>query len=157
MDKGANVTAVNFATVTTSIAGISLSSIGVHSYDSDEIPVNALANCPAFVPKAQGYISNVLPVRQSLGVSGNEKMDIGYDLTWQYLHAPVGPTLTFGDFQNMLTNIEYIVEQILNNDAPNGSIDMTLNGIPTVGVVPDAANNQYFGAEFSLHITEFAN
>lgn len=157
MDKGADVTTVQFSAVTTGIASIDLSSQGIHSYDSDEIPVSALANCPAFVPKVQGYISNMLPVRQSFGSDGNEKMDLGYDLTWQYLHAPISTTLTFGDFQNMLTNIEYIVEQILNNDMPNGSIDMTLNGIPTVGIVPDAANNQYIGAEFSLHITEFAN
>lgn len=157
MDQGADVTTVQFSAVTSGIASIDLSSRGIHSYDSDEIPVNALANCPAFVPKAQGYIANVLPVRQSFGSDGSEKMDLGYDLTWQYLHAPIGTTLTFGDFQNMLDNIGYIVEQILINDKPGGSIDMTLNGIPTVGIVPDAANNQYFGAEFSLHITEFAN
>ena len=151
------MTTVQFSAVTSGIASIDLSSRGIHTFDSDETPVSALTVCPAFVLKAQGYIANVLPVRQSFGVDGNEKMDLGYDLTWQYLHAPVGTVLTFGGYKLMLQNIEYIVEQILNNDMPDGSIDMTLNGIPTVGVVPDAANNQYFGAEFSLHILEHAN
>lgn len=157
MDKGADVTSVQFSRVTAGIADIDLSARGINSFASDDIPVNAIASCPAFVPKAQGFIANLLPARQSYGVSGAEAMDLEYDMTWQYLHAPVGTVLTFVSFQDMLDNISYIVQQILDNDMPDGSIDMKLNGIPVVGVIPDAANNQYFGAEFSLHILEYAN
>lgn len=151
------MTTVNFVTVARSIAQIDLRSRGIYTANTDNVPVNAISVCPAWIPKAADFISTLNASRKSFGAQGTEKMDIEYDMTWQYFHAPVGQVLTLQEFTSLLDNLAYIIEQMSDNDQPTNSVDMKFAGIKTIGIVADAANNQYFGAEVILRITEFIN
>lgn len=149
------MTSVQFATIAQSIADIDLMSRGIHSKSADNIPSNGLTECPYFAPRPRGFITDVQFSRAAFGSGGTEPMDLVYTMHWQYFHAPIGQVLTFSSYAALLENLAYIVEQIANNDAPEGSIDVQLLTIEDIAGIQDPAGNNFHGVEIAIQIKEF--
>lgn len=149
------MTEVQFSTIAQSIADIDLSARGIHSYGADNIPVNAVMDCPAFSPRPRDFITDVQFSRVAFGSGGTESMNLVYTMHWQYFHAPIGTNLTFESYAALLDNLAYIVQQIADNDAIEGAVDMVLLSIPTIAGLQDPAGNVFHGVEIALQITEF--
>ena len=151
------MTSIQFSTIAQSIAEIDLSSHRINVKDADNIPINGITECPYFAPNPSNFISDILFTRASFGSGGDEKMNLEYTMNYQYFHAPIGQVLTFQSYADLLDNIAYILEQIADNDAPEGAIDVRIMNIPHVGGITDSKGQEYHGADISLRVTEFIN
>ena len=149
------MTNVQFATIAQSIADIDLVSRGIRSKSADNIPVNGLTECPYFAPRPRDFITDIQFSREAFGSNGTEPMNLTYTMHWQYFHAPVGQALSFSSYEDLISNLAYILEQIADNDAPEGAIDMRIFNVDTIAGIQDPAGNNFHGVELSIQVTEF--
>lgn len=144
---------VNFVSVASAIAGITITGIPIK--DLGSIPSNGLLLCPILIPKPDGFISNLQPVLpETYGTGGTERMSLKYDVTYRYLHAAIGANLDFGMYSGMITNIALILKTILANDVINGAIDFRVNTVSSIGPVLDPAGNAYHGCDFVFSVQQ---
>lgn len=146
---------MGFATVADSISNIAITGITVR--DIDQIPDSAQMLTPILFPQPADFITDVNVERMSLGAGGTAKMDLTYTLNYVFLQAEIGSGLgAFAAYSNLIANIAAIVKAILSNDNITGQVDMTMQGIPSLGVIEDPSGNQYWGALLSFKVLEFA-
>jgi len=147
---------VHLEAIVTGISTLSVS--GVTMCDIDAIPTKASTNLPVFFPRPQDFVTNLVPKRVTYGNGTIAKIDLEYDLNYQFLYAMVGSGGSLlASYADMIALIALIVATILANDAVGGAVDIQLNGISNIGPLPDpGANAMYHGAEISLHVLEFA-
>lgn len=147
---------VRLTRIVDSIADMDWSARGIHSATFASMPVNASAVCPVLTPQPDNPVTDVQFTRQTYGAGGSAKMDLEYTLHYLYFHAPIGAGLgLFSVYNAMMENIDYILEQIMDNDAPEGAIDMQVLNIPRIAPIKDAAGNDYHGMEIALRVKEF--
>lgn len=142
-------------TVSASIAGLSIS--GVTIKDIDEIPETANMLCPLLVPQPNNFIANIKINNKSYGSNGTQKADFEYDLNYAFLYCEAGAGInTYAPYAGLLAKLEDVLETVINNDVISGLVDMTLTGISNVGIIPDPADNEYWGVLVTLHCLEYA-
>jgi hypothetical protein len=148
--------ALNLANIANAIAALSIS--GVTVKDKDEIVGNWTSLPNVLYPKPDGWITgfNIDYVTVMQGASA--KMDISYTLNYRFLSTQVGDIGTFPVAYSMLIDkLILIVNAIVAMDAPyTGAVEMKLGNIE-INPLPDPAGNVFFGADFSLRITEMQN
>lgn len=149
------MTTINFSTVAESIANIDYSAKGIHAKGAGEIPVNGITECPYFAPRQPNFLTDIQFSREAFGSGGSEPMNLIYTMHWSYFHAPIGTVLTFQEYGDLLDNLAYIMQQIADNDAITGAVDLKPLNIDTVGGIKDLADNSYHGVEIALQVTEF--
>jgi len=143
-----------FATITNSIAALSIS--GVTIKDIDEIPQNASMLTPLLIPQPNDFVTNFEAAFQSFGSNGTAKIDLNYSLNYVYLHAEVGSGIsTFDIYSGLITKLSAILVAILSNDAITGLIDIKPR-IGNIGIIEDPSGKQFWGVLFSLPILEYA-
>lgn len=147
--------AVNFLTVTNSIAALSIS--GVTVKDSDEINATLQRQPSVLMPRPQGFITDIDFIPAALGRGDTASADLYYTLHYTYYYQPLGSTLSFEKYATMLDNIATILEAIISNDAITGAIHLDQPQVSNVGPVTDATGSGYFGCEISLRIRQFIN
>lgn len=148
--------AVNFTTVTNSIAALTVA--GVTIKDVDEIPMDALKILPVMFPKPDNFITNVTFSRETYGTGGTAKMNFSYTLNYRYLHSPVGARLNMlSAYSGLITNLAAILVEIFENDKLAGLVDLQLESIGQIGPLTDlAGQTTYHGVDIGLRVLEFA-
>jgi len=149
------MTTVQFKTIANAIAGLTFT--GINTKTTSTIPLNAITECPLFMPRPDDFITEIQFSRESFGMSGSEKMNLSYTMNWQYFHAPVGQILSFQDYSDMLDNVCVILQTIANNDTVTGAVDIQIRDIPRFAQLADVSGNYYHGAQIALRILEFIN
>jgi hypothetical protein len=142
------------ATVAAAIAGLTIS--GVTMRDIDEIPDSAALLCPLMLPQPDNFVTNLAYSRETFGSMGAAKMNTSYTLNYAYLHCEVGSGLnTYASYAGIISKLELILETIMSNDVINGAVDIQVESIGNIGVIPDPAGVQYWGLLFSFRVLEF--
>lgn len=144
---------LNFTAVATAIHGLSIP--GIQIMDLGNVAPSYKVTGPILTPRPDGYISNFRLGDRTFGTAGSELWTVMYDLTYRYMHCPIGQRLDFGILSALITNLAAISAAIMNNDTLNGAADVTLGTISRIGPVTDPAGNQYHGCDFVIHITQY--
>jgi len=149
--------ALAFATITDSIAGISVS--GVTIKDIDEIPESVLVrDCPIMYPEPDGFISGLTYTRDSTGPGSTALATVTYNMTYAFLYTPVGAGRGLFDiYDDMLTKVGLIIDAIIISDGITGVVDLTIGDAIQFGAVPDPAGNMFIGTRLIFAIMEFVN
>lgn len=147
---------VQIDTVIASIANISVSGVTVCGLNS--IPENALSIVPVLFPSPDGLVTDMTFTPVSYGSDTQRMMDLEYTLNYRFLHSVVGSggglLSTYGDF---ITKLTLILEAILGNSTPGGSVDMSLQGVSDIGPMVDPGESAtYHGVDIQLRVKEFA-
>lgn len=142
-------------TIADAIAGLSIS--GVNNFDIDKIPENAIDYCPAFFPRPDNFITEMTPEIVTLGGDAVRGINLSYTLNYRFLFAPVGSGAVLQNYAGLITKLELILEAVLGNSTPAGSVNMELAGLSDIGPMTDpAGQNTYHGVEIALRVLEFA-
>lgn len=145
---------VQFEAIATAIAGLSIS--GVHVFDIDNIPANAIDSCPAFFPAPDNFVTDMQPSIESLGGDSGRKINLVYTLNYRFLYAPLGSGSVLQNYAGLITKLVLILESVLGTSTPNGSIDMMLLGVSDIGPMVDpAGQNTYHGVDIALRVLEY--
>jgi len=149
--------ALAFATITNSIAAISVS--GVTIKDIDEIPESvAVRDCPIMYPEPDGFISGLTYTRDSTGPGSTALATVNYNMTYAYLHTSVGSGRGLFDvYDAMLTKVGLIIDAIIISDGITGVVDLTIQDVSQFGAVPDPSGNMFIGTRLVFQIVEFIN
>ena len=138
-------------TVCDSIAALDVE--GVTIYDIDQIPPGVPRQLPALFPEPVNFVTNFTTARNTFGTTGFKTVE--YDLNYTFLFAPIGAGRTGLDlYDDMLTKVALIVDEVLENDAITGAWDIQTQGTADFGPVPDPAGNQYLGCRLVFHVIE---
>jgi hypothetical protein len=129
---------------------------GLNMRDLKHIPESAIDSCPVFFPAPDGFVSNVTFTPQSFGSDSQRKLDLAYSLKYRFLYAPLGAGAFLQNYAGMITMLAEILEAIMGNSTPEGSVDMNLETLAVNAMVDPAGQNQYHGAEITLRVLEFA-
>lgn len=144
---------VKFTTAATSIAGLTITGIPIK--DLTNILTDVSMACPVLMP-APGFVSNLQPVLpETYGSSGAERLTLKYDLTYRYFHCAVGADMTWGFYDDVVSNVAAILAVLLTNDKLTGLSDLRVKSISEIpGVVTDPLQNEYFGCDITLSIEQ---
>jgi hypothetical protein len=145
---------IQLVTIVASIAEIQIN--GLNVCDHEHIPERAIDSCPVFFPAPDGFVTNPTFTPQSFGSDSQRKMDLEYSLKYRFLYAPLGAGAFLQNYAGMLVMLCEILEAILGNSTPEGSVDMELESLNTNAMTDPAGQTQYHGAEILLRIKEFA-
>jgi len=147
---------VKIRTVTAAIAALSIS--GVTIKDLSGIPSNANLLAKTLYPNPEsGTIQGFLPVRQTKGIGGGERVNIGYGIKYRYLHCTPN-ALNAGDVIDDLVNtLSTIFAALIADDAVSGAVDLWIDSVSDFpAIVNDPAGNPFWGCDFVVTIQEFA-
>lgn len=149
--------ALAFATITDSIAGITVE--GVTIKDIDEIPESvAVRDCPIMYPEPDGFISGFKYTRDSTGSGSTALATVNYNMTYAFLYTSVGSGRGLFDvYDDMLTKVGLIIDAIIISDGITGVVDLTIGDVSQFGAVPDPAGNMFIGTRLVFNIMEFVN
>jgi len=139
-----------------SISQISIA--GVTVKDKDQIVGDWLSTPFVLYPNPETWISG-LSIRYDTVLQGSAAPStISYTLNYRFLSVQVGDISTFPvSYSQVVDKVILIVNAIIANDAPySGRVEMRIGGV-SVGPKTDPVGNNYFGADFSLLITEMQN
>ncbi len=146
-------TNVNFLAIADAISKLSIS--GVTIRDVDKLPSSVMPMTAALMPRPNGFVSDFNPVVDSFGSGGSQRLTLNYTLNYNYYHCPIGSTLDFGAYAEMMANIEKILVALINNDVLSGAIDQAPT-VSDVGPIQDSVGNDYHGCTFALRIMQYS-
>jgi hypothetical protein len=145
-------TTLDFATVTHSIASLSIS--GVTVKDIHEIPDMVGLGAGVLSPRPDNFVTgfSVTPAEVS-----SQNLDVRYTLNYVYFHCKIQGGLggLFSVYSGLITAIAAIVKAFANDAKLSGSIDGGLPVINRIGPIMDASGNSYHGCEVSISILQF--
>lgn len=146
---------LDFVTIAGAIAALDIPNIEIK--DITGIPDSGLMVTPVLYPIPERFITDFNGFTpETFGVSGNEQMTVTYTLNYRYLHCTIGTiTGVAAVYGGMIENLEKIVEKIMNNDTLAGVTDIRIGAIPAMGIIQDAAGNQYLGCDLTMYIKEY--
>jgi hypothetical protein len=149
--------AIALATVTNSIAALSVS--GVTIKDIDEIPEEVTSrDTPMIIPNPDGFMTGLEITRDALGPAASAQKTISYVLTYRLLYSPIGAARGMFDvYDSMVAKALLFLDAVVANDAMTGSIDVTPAEVTAFGPVADPAGEMFHGCNFLLAVTEFIN
>lgn len=147
--------AVNFSTVTNSIAALSIS--GVTVKDIDEITSSRMGQKAIFAPRPENFVTGLSVTAETFGSGATRTATLAYTLNYVYYHCPLPSTLNFADYANVITNVAAILVALITNDTLTGAADVGVGGVSDLGAVSDPAGNMFFGCVISIRVEEYIN
>jgi hypothetical protein len=144
--------AINFVTVADSISKMSIS--GVTVKDIDQITASRMGQAAMLAPRPDNFVTNIQVARDELT---GQKLTLKYTLNYTYYHCPVGSTLNFADYANLITNVAAILAVMVAPTPLAGSLDTEAPTVFEIGPVLDPAGNAFHGCQISLTISQFIN
>jgi hypothetical protein len=144
-----------FATITDSIAALSIS--GVTIKDINEIPQSANMLGSTLLPQPRDFVTDFKQTFRSFGSNGAAKIDFEYTLNYVYLHCPAGSGVaSFDIYEGLMRNLSAILVAFASNDAITGLVDLQTSNIGNIGVIEDPSGNQFWGVLLPLRVLEYA-
>ena len=148
--------ALAFATVTNSIAALSVS--GVTIKDIDECIAEVLErDCPLIQP-GPIFITNLSVERDSQGPGSSALKTATYTFNYRMFFAPAGAGRGYFDlFDGMIAKAGLFLDAIITDDALTGTVDISPVGVLDFGIVTDPSEVAFHGCDFQLQVQEFVN
>lgn len=142
-----------FTTVATSIAGLTITGIGIR--DLSNVLIDVAMACPVLMP-GPGFISNLQPVLpETYGTMGTERLTLKYDITYRYFHCSISADQTWGLYDDIVANVAAIMVVLLSNDKMAGLSDLRIKSVSEIpGVVTDPSDNEYYGCDITLTVEQ---
>lgn len=142
---------IDFATVVSSIAGLTISGITVQSKPTDAVGV--LSN-HILSPHPNGFISDVSVAPAELS---KQNLDVRYTLHYDYFECPAGAGLNglYTGYSGLISSVALILAAFAKHETLGGAIDNGEATVDMIGLMQDNAGNAFFGAEISIHILQF--
>lgn len=154
---------IDFTTPADSIAGLTIASASdkasITIRDLDKIPsaVNS-RDCPILIPDPTNLITDIVWLRESQGSGAVAMWTITFNMHYVFLYSPAGAGRGIHDvLPKMITDIESILDAIIENDAITGVVDLGSAGIGEFGVILDPVNEEFLGTSLTFAITQFKN
>jgi hypothetical protein len=144
--------AINFVTVADSVSKLSIS--GVTCKDIDQITASRMGQAATLTPRPDGFITDIEITSDELT---KQKLTLKYAMNFTYYHCPIGSTLNFADYTNMITNIAAIISAMVEDNTLAGALDTGTPTVSDIGMVLDPAGNFFHGCQISLSISQFIN
>jgi hypothetical protein len=142
---------IDFATVTNSIAALSISGVAVEDIHEVAAAIKLGTGILAPNPKNGKFVTGVK--FEKVNVRG-DKQNMTYTLNYVYYKCKIGGDI-FAVFPGLIADLALIIKAFAGSAVLTGA---TQNGQPTVnwvGGVQDNAGNDYHGAELSITIHQF--
>ena len=148
--------AIQIAAVANSIQALTVT--GLTIYDVDNIPAAVDVRQTAALVPLPDYIMDMEVVRDSFGAD-LAKMTLTYTLHYRlfYKLAGAGRSGVIEYYDGMVDMIAAIWDEILGINTFTGGVDMSPAGVSGIGVVMDAAQNEFLGGDLAFAVTEFVN
>lgn len=149
-------TALFLPSIADAISQISIAGITVK--DKDQIVGDWKSTQNVLYPNPETWISGFTIRYDALMQGSSAPATISYNLNYRFLSVQVGDISVFPvAYSNLVDKVALIVNAIIATPAPySGRVEMILGDI-SVGPKIDPVGNNYFGADFSLQITEMQN
>jgi hypothetical protein len=147
---------LNLANVADAISSISIS--GVTVKDKDQIVGSWVSQPNVLYPNPDAWITNFGLQYDALMQGTTAPMTITYTLNYRLLGVQVGDIATFpASYSALVDKLILVINAIITNPAPySGKVEMRISGV-SIGARTDPAGNNYFGADFSVNISEMQN
>lgn len=145
-------TTVDIATVTHSIASLSISGVGVK--DIHEMSDSFKASTPVLFPEPSGFITDVELVRNEM----TGQLDtLSYTLHYRFLYCEMaGANAYFNSFAGFIAKVALILLAFSSDATLNGAMDNEAPAISEIGVVAKEDENiPFLGCAVSLKIKQF--
>jgi len=113
-------------------------------------------DAPSMWPRPDGFVSDFEVQVDSFG-SASAKKTVTYTLTYIFARSAVGAGEGFEYYQSMTDMAFKIMDAFVAHDALQGeAIDVTPS-FGEFGLILDASDKPFFGAELRIAVTEFVN
>jgi hypothetical protein len=147
---------LQFTAVSNSIAALAVASLTIK--DIDEIPT-AVGDRGAMLIPASTFMTDFEVVDDSFGGGSMRKMTVSYTLNYVlcYKRAGAGRADILEYYDNMVAMTGLILDKVLAIDTFTGGIDIKPVSITNMGIVMDAAQNEYWGCYLAFRVMEFVN
>lgn len=130
---------------------------GVNILDTDGIPPDATRQTPLLIPSPQ-LVTNFVTRRVTFGTPTTAEKEAEYDLNYVFLYMPIGAGRTGLDaYQQMIKLTQDIIDEVLDNDAITGAVDIEPQGGLNFGPITDPAGNTYLGCNIVFHVIDYLN
>lgn len=148
--------ALALATVTDSIAGLSVTGLTIK--DLDEIPAAADPRQATLIP-LPNFVTAFSMERDSFGGGSTAKMTVNYTLNYRLLFTQPGKGRagTIENYDNMVALVVAFWDAVIAIDELAGAVDIVPGGISNMGLVNDPADNAFIGCDVAVICTEFVN
>jgi len=150
--------AIPISTITAAIKAISVA--GVTIRDTTELTdgINPGRDCPVLVPRPNGFVGLGAVERDTVGRASVARKTVTFTLAYRFFHSGMGQGRGEYDvFNDFVSKLFLIWDALIAADALNGTVDMTMSGMPDLGVVEDGAGKQFWGADIEVVCTVFIN
>lgn len=144
--------ALALTTITNSIAALTVT--GLTIYDIDEIPEAALRDVPCMYPEPVEFLTNF---EAEMASFQGCKWNVGYDMTYTLLYAPVGSGRGMELFSSTVALAFLVVDAVTAIQSVTGAVTLKFVSISTPGPITDPAGNSYFGVRITFRALEFVN
>jgi len=147
---------IPITTITAAIAALSVSGVTI-------LDVSALRDSmtdrdlPCLAPRPNQFVTFQPVERDTFGPSASARKTVVFSLAYRFFHSPVGQGRgQFEIFPLFLNNLFAIADALIATDL-GGTVDMNLSSVPDLGVVGDASDNQFWGADVDIVCQVFIN
>ena len=150
---------LSFQTISNTIAALSVS--GVTLKDIDEVPTTG-DRVPIILPRPD-FITNFGLVEEetAMGAPSVRPMTVRYTLNYRLLfkEAGVGRSNTIEALNGLTEKIGLFLDAVLAMDDTTGVEDLvpSANAVTNMGLVNAPNDEEYYGCDFHLDITEHVN
>lgn len=146
------MTTLHVVEVARAIAAMTID--GVTVAELEEMPLSATSrDLPLLAPAVdRAFLSDW--VSRRISAQGNVAM--AYTLNYTFYYAPFGQGRGLADiYPSLIAAVQTVVDAFNAVTRVNGCKRLELAGLPQVGLVRDASENQFHGALLALRVTEF--
>ena len=148
--------ALGIATVTNSLAAVSVS--GVTLKDVDEVKAGLTQrDCPLLTPNPDNFISNFSITPDAMGAGSGRKMTAKYTINYILIQAQVGAGRRdiLENYSGMIDNAAAVFDAVVKTDNITGSVDL----LPRFGesYIYAMGGNDFHAINIMFDVTEFVN
>lgn len=147
---------LNLANVAGAISNISVS--GVTVKNKDEVAGSWTSKPNVLFPNPENWVTGFSMTWDALLQSAEAPMTISYTLNYRFLGVAVGDISAMPvSYSALVDKLILIINAIISTPAPySGRIEMKIGDV-SIGPKIDPAGNNYYGADFSVSISEQQN
>jgi hypothetical protein len=141
---------VNFATVTASIAALSIA--GVTIKNTDEIADAIALGTSVLAPRPRDFVTDF---NVEVEEFSKQNLNLSYTLHYMYYHCRTGTNALFASYAPMIDKLALIILALCSDVSLSGAMDNGVPHIGTIAAIEDGSGNYYHCCEVSIDIIQF--
>lgn len=144
--------------IATSIAGYSVTGVTIRDLDDfqDEVK-NRDTDLPVLMPSPNFFSAPDIDYK-GYGTGAEAPIEVTYILRYRFFYAEVGAERgLLRVFQGFIQKLTAIIDVFIANDATTNAIHLQVTDIGEFGIVTDPSENEFFGCDIGIKVTEYIN